>query len=535
MTRNNSNVYSKVILTKQQLESILKIIDDVDDQKSKNLCNFLTFFLFKCLQSYAAFIYLVEFRSNRTDNHLSPASVSPRPFNRTSRRKTSSKTGSGVHDANDASDAILFVNFHNKSTMVDSNAKKQAQPSARLKRNQSLIELKREQWEEERKLQADSDIWYQKFDSFHPSLRRASSIGFALNSTKSSADLHSNADQRHISIKGVSEGSDICSLVDQCKTPYFQHQLATNAYFVPTERIALQRFNRSVSDVSTLDHQHQRSLKNQILSTCPSTPSLFAAHTPDELDSVSCLLNTTERNYRRYSRNNPEEQIQKRLKQIEYQNCLRLQLIEKEMNRKLIEQKEQLEEQRWEQRLKDQQKRLQEEFERDHQRQKPLHNIGKLDTIMVFRTLFRLLTFLCPPEAAKSNSLKSEDTKSNWATSNNVDGQNQKIVKSKNESEGGLNESTLNESISPMEVTPGAKDETVNSIRMPQKWIITDDIIVPATRSEKNSDFKRVSLESGLELSVKQRSARFESQKPKWSENGANTRSARTTRTATKG
>jgi hypothetical protein len=293
----------------------------------------------------------------------------------------------------------LFVNFADKTPTFDSNTKRKDGPncahkdtqneSLRLKRHQSLIELKQEQWEEERKQQGNADLWYQKFDSFHPtlaSLSQSSSLAFPLNNSKSLADLRMNVGRTaSTSVKGDSECSHRFSSPSESKSQYFR-RMSPNPFFVPSERIALQRFNRSVSDVSNLEQQqHQRSLKDQMLSTCPSTPSLLTGHTSDDLDDMSCL-NATPRNFRRFSRTNPEEQMQKRLKQIEYQNCLRLQLLEKEMNRKLMQQRDKAEDERLEQKLRVQQTRIRDEFELDQHR--PSHLRGIREYFLIYSNPF---------------------------------------------------------------------------------------------------------------------------------------------------
>jgi hypothetical protein len=90
-------------------------------------------------------------------------------------------------------------------------------------------------------------------------------------------------------------------------------------------------------------------------------------------------------------------------------------------------------------------------------------------------------------------------------------------------------------SYSPTNEAMQMKDKTNSAIRLPQKWIVTDEIVTPFARPEVKESQQRVSLESGVGLASGKHSARLVSQKPKWSEQTFNSRSARPARAVSKG
>lgn len=195
-----------------------------------------------------------------------------------------------------------------------------------MRRHKSLLELKREKWEEERLQAPNSDIWYNKFESL--------------------SQLHGQKILNHQN-SSLSKSAFNVHAIDAHPFVHFAHMHNESPYDVMHEK---QSLSSSAFNVRPFDCK---------IGSYPSTPTLVHGELESSLNSS---------NFRRYSRRNNQENVDKRLKQLDYQNYLRLQLAEKEIQRKLEAQKQAEEENAQERRLAIQQEKLRKEFEADQQR-----------------------------------------------------------------------------------------------------------------------------------------------------------------------
>lgn len=300
------------------------------------------------------------------------------------------KNSAGLSDLSDHQ--LINESFRKSIASLMGTAKKQSgnpmgktneQPPVRLKRNKSLIELKREKWERERDELKDSESWYEKFDSFKKKPDRS----------KSQPDIHLNAFEDHLlfnqsvsrMFSPVSHFDDESLALSQSYTalqsPEKLQSPPMNSRPQPMTGEALEnemqrRFNgqttaqpgevsdRSAMDRSAIDRLTSDRSMNRLT---PENSLNRSANRSPLNEPFNQLVNQPRRSFRRYAHQyNNVNILEKRRKQQEYQAQLEAQLAHKRAQAKLRTQQQQLEDRRFEEKLASEQRQLRKEFEIDH-------------------------------------------------------------------------------------------------------------------------------------------------------------------------
>lgn len=215
----------------------------------------------------------------------------------------------------------------------------------KLKRNKSLIEIKREKWQKEREELKDSESWYSKFDSFKKKpIDRSRSQPNILNTIQ-------NYDDNFLFNRSVSRLFSPVSNFDD-------ESIALSNYTAPNS--ALDQSNDQLNDqLSNQLNNIQYTINNQLMLNHSTNSS------PNE--SLNQSLNQPRKSFHRYAHQfNNINILEKRRKQQEYQAQLEAQLADKRREAKLTKYKEILEDQKLEKKIQNEQVQLRKEFEIDH-------------------------------------------------------------------------------------------------------------------------------------------------------------------------
>ena len=230
----------------------------------------------------------------------------------------------------------------NKFPQIKSTINKSTAPSeqpVKLRRNKSLIELKKERWARERDELKDSDSWYEKFDS----LKKKPFI----DRSRSQPDIQLNYDEENRLYNRFESASRLFSPVSN----------------FDDESIALS------NPYSPLSSQGNRRSVDQSPNQTTNLPLMNRSNgqSPNPSKNTNESLIQPRRSFRRYAHQfNNVNTLEKRRKQQEYQAQLEAQLADKREQNKLIKQQEMFEDRRLEAKIMNEQVELRREFELDH-------------------------------------------------------------------------------------------------------------------------------------------------------------------------
>lgn len=245
------------------------------------------------------------------------------------------------------------------------------QPPVRLKRNKSLIELKREKWDRERDELKDSESWYEKFDSLKKK---------PFDRSKSQPDIHLSANAFEDHLLFNRSVSRMFSPVSHFDDESIALSASYTALQSPEKLQSPPSAAANQPTVEALENEMQRRFNGQIAAGQPANafdrPAMnrsTAEHSLNRSTSRSPnepfnqLVNQPRRSFRRYAHQyNNVNILEKRRKQQEYQAQLEAQLAHKRQQAKLRSQQQMLEDRRFEEKLISEQRQLRKEFEIEH-------------------------------------------------------------------------------------------------------------------------------------------------------------------------
>ena len=211
----------------------------------------------------------------------------------------------------------------------------QANDEFKLKRNKSLIEIKKEKWNRERDELKDSESWYSKFDS----LKKKP----AIDRSRSEPNIYKANNYEDNPFNRFESVSRLFSPVSNFDNESIA--LTNNSYTAP----------QSPFSSNQLDNQLNNQFEN----------SKLANQSPNEFTTNEA--NQPRTSFRRYAHQfNNVNTLEKRRKQQEYHAQLEAQIAQKREQTKLEKHHEALEDRKLEQKIRYDQVELRNQFQMDH-------------------------------------------------------------------------------------------------------------------------------------------------------------------------